>query len=123
MTLSKRDQRLLQTELVKAQEVNKRINGELLPEEKKLLKTKFPSGGLHVHDEDNPFGMHRHLLGEPIDGAHQHTTQNLQGEHVHGEFEGRALADGAHDHKNYGVTGYHYHEEEEDKGEIIPQSP
>ena len=122
MTLSKRTQRLLQNELAKAKEVNKRINGELLPEEKKLLKTKFPSGGLHVHDKDTPFVMHRHLLEEPIDGAHQHTTLNLGGEHVHGEFEGRALTDGEHYHK-YNGTGYHYHEEEEDKGEIIPQSP
>lgn len=121
--LSPREKRLLEKELARVEKINDRARGNLLPEEKVLIKKEFPSGGIHVHDEDNPFGMHRHLLGDPIDGAHQHTTQNPGGEHIHGEFEGRALIDGSHRHKGFG-DGYHSHKKDEtNEGQIIPQKP
>ena len=123
MRLNKREKSLLQKELEKAKKINQRINGTLLPEEKKLIDRKYPSGGIHLHDEDNPFGMHRHFLEDSIDGAHIHTTQNPKGEHVHGHTEGRALIDGGHTHDD-GGTGYHWHDYEEDDGDkIIPQRP
>jgi hypothetical protein len=86
-----------------------------MPEEKALLKRDYPGSGYHKHDDSNPFGMHRHLVSEKIDGAHTHTPQNPQGEHTHGEFEGRALINGAHSHDNEGFgesLGYHHHDED-----------
>lgn len=83
----------------------------MLPEEKKLLKETWPGPGYHRHDESNPYGMHRHNVGDKIDGAHTHTPQNPMGEHVHGEFEGRALIDGAHTHDSDRL-GYHHHDED-----------
>ena len=123
--LSPRDQELLQRELAEATKINKRANGTILPEEEKLLEKKitkdYPAGGLHVHDEDNPLGMHRHFLGEKLDGAHVHTIQNPGGEHYHGELKGRALTDGAHYHGRGGL-GYHHHDRgEDDTGKIVPQ--
>ena len=111
-------------EYEKALEINKKAIGNLLPEEEKLLDgLKSPSPGYHVHDEDNPFGMHRHFLKDKIDGAHQHTVLTPQGRHVHGEFVGRALIDGAHYHGRHDL-GYHSHKSDEpDSGRIIPQQP
>lgn len=119
--LRKREEELLKKELIKAKKINQRINGTLLPEEKALFDLEYPSGGLHNHDENNPFGMHRHFLGDTIDGAHTHTPQNPHGEHVHGEFIGSALIDGSHSHNSFG-GGYHHHEEV-DQNTIIPKSP
>lgn len=84
----------------------------MLPEEEALYKEEYPSGGVHVHDEDNPLGLHRHHDGLELDGAHVHTPMNPGGEHVHGEFEGMALVDGKHYHENGGL-GYHNHHRED----------
>lgn len=96
--------------------------GNFLPEDEAIIRKEFPGPGLHVHDENNPFGMHRHELGERVDGAHTHTPQNPMGEHVHGEFAGMALIDGAHSHEHSG-DGWHHHDEDEPTNTTIPQKP
>lgn len=118
--LSKKEKNLLAKELKKIDKINKRVLGQLLPEEVEFFKKEWPAGGYHSHDEDNPFGMHRHYLDDPIDGAHTHSPQNPGGEHVHGEYEGRALIDGKHYH-NEVSTGYHAHENCDDDGQVVPQ--
>lgn len=115
---------MLKRELAKVDRINQKAKGDILPEEEELIKRDFPSGGLHVHDENNPFGMHRHFLEDPIDGAHTHTSQNPQGEHVHGEFSGKAMIDGAHHHDGdtaWGSSHHHESDNELDKSEIVPQ--
>ena len=84
----------------------------------------------HKHDHNNPFGLHRHLLGDEIDGPHVHTVQNPGGEHVHGLKEGKALIDGAHNHDRDGL-GWHSHEVEDNlkdipielPGQVLPDNP
>jgi len=121
--LSNREKKLLARELEKVKAADRLARGDLMPEEEKFFKNKFPGGGSHVHDEDNPFGMHRHFLDDEIDAPHTHSPQNPGGEHAHGEFEGRALIDGKHYHNN-NDTGYHHHSSEESNGENpIPQKP
>ena len=75
--------------------------------EDKLIM-KQPTGGLHEHTEENPFGLHRHHAGDPLDGAHKHTPENPYGEHIHGEYAGMAMIDGAHTHSVYDL-GWHRH--------------
>lgn len=97
-----------------------------LPEEDALFKKDYPSGGVHKHDENNPFGMHRHFLEDKIDGAHIHSPQNPGGEHFHGENKGMALIDGKHFHfHEYDALGWHNHAEDEDKnaGQIPINKP
>lgn len=118
--LNQEEKELLQKEVARIQKVNERIAGALLPEDKELLEREYPSGGIHKHDANNPFGMHRHHLGDPIDGAHTHTAQNPGGEHVHGEFQGKALIDGKHYHEG-GDLGHHYHRDHHNYGETVPQ--
>lgn len=108
------NEKLLRDALNKQMRQHKRSTGELLPEEEALLdEVVNPAPGLHKHDENNPFGLHRHSLDEPMGGAHVHTATNPGGEHAHGEFVGRALADGAHYHE-YGDLGGHYHDDDKD---------
>ncbi len=117
--LNRREKKLLEKELAEVKKINQRAAGVMLPEEKAVWDKEYPSGGIHRHDDDNPFGMHRHLIGDSIDGAHTHTPQNPEGEHVHGPLEGKALITGAHTHENMG-SGYHWHDDGEDGGGPIP---
>ena len=98
-------------------DINKKYSqSSMLPEEKKLFDDEsIPRPGYHVHNEDNPTGLHRHSADDKIDGAHRHTLLNPGGEHVHGEFEGMALIDGPHFHQQYSSLGYHHHKEKEQK--------
>ena len=122
--LTNKDRELILAEFEKNMRNARRAKGELLPEDNSLLREEYPGPGLHVHDEDNPFGVHRHHAGDELDGAHVHTPQNPGGEHVHGEHAGMALIDGKH-HHDHGETGWHHHhgEDDMDKGKIIPISP
>ena len=94
--------------------------GLILPEEEALLDKQEERPGLHLHDESNPFGEHRHKPGEPVDGPHIHTPQNPGGVHLHGEQAGLPLTDGWHTHEN-GELGGHSHNEP-DAGKFIPVS-
>ena len=113
--LSERQKKILAKALQKS-------DSNILPEEDKLFKKNYPSGGLHRHDDDNPFGMHRHLLEDTIDGPHIHTVQNPGGEHAHGLLEGMALLDGRHNHEE-GSLGWHHHKPEDDLNEIPIEKP
>ncbi len=112
-------------------DIQRRYTEGLLPEEEKLLDEQFksddsPSPGYHVHDEDNPTGMHRHTEDDEIDGAHSHTVMNPGGEHVHGLLAGSALADGRHFHDSSYDLGWHRHEKNmnsPDGSKIIPEHP
>ena len=125
--LSKKQKKLL-AETIQRQKAESNI----LPEEDKLFREESPSPGLHKHDDNNPFGVHRHNLGDPLDGAHVHTKQNPGGEHVHGLKEGMALIDGAHTHGHDGL-GWHNHEHNdkdnfgnipiEKPGQVLPPNP
>lgn len=104
------------------QEIKKlATQGKFLPEDEALFKFESPGPGLHTHDESNPFGIHRHVLGEAVDGGHTHTPQNPGGEHSHGEFAGMALIDGGHTHENASL-GWHNHEQRDDST-IVPLQP
>lgn len=102
----------------------------LLPEQKKLLDEQFKSDdspGYHIHDEDNPTGMHRHAKDNEIDGAHRHTIINSGGEHAHGLLEGQALIDGTHNHDGSWDLGWHHHKVDKSKDDgldiILEQKP
>lgn len=117
--LNKKEQQKLSAYLAK-----QKAKAVMLPEEEELIRKAWPASGLHRHDEDNPFGVHRHFLDEEIDGAHIHTMQNPGGEHVHGLKEGQALIDGAHTHSHDGL-GWHNHEhnDKDNFGNIPIQKP
>lgn len=110
--LSKKQKEVLAKALQKS-------DSNILPEEDKLFKQNYPSPGLHRHDDNNPFGMHRHALEDKVDGAHVHSTQNPEGEHAHGVLQGKALIDGSHTHDEYGL-GWHNHESDHDDIDDIP---
>jgi len=83
-----------------------------LKEDEALLNRESEGPGLHIHDETNPLGQHRHKEGETVDGAHTHTPENPEGVHAHGDLTGQPLVDGAHYHED-GGTGWHHHKEED----------
>ncbi len=83
-----------------------------LKEDEDLLNKESEGPGLHIHDESNPLGLHRHKDGEPVDGGHTHTPENPEGVHAHGDLAGQPLVDGAHYHEDGGV-GWHNHKEED----------
>ncbi|MHA2063183.1 MAG: hypothetical protein ACXABY_02260 [Candidatus Thorarchaeota archaeon] len=126
--LNKKEQDLIQAEFAKNMRDSRRARGDLLPEEKGLLRNdEWPGPGYHKHTPDNPFGLHRHLKGDDTDGAHVHSPQNPGGEHAHGSQEGQALATGRHFHYGDGGLGYHDHEDGNDdtvnRGIIPVQKP
>ena len=92
----------------------------LLPDDEALLEQQARGPGKHVHDDNNPLGVHRHYADEPLDGAHIHTPQNPGGVHVHGEKAGQPMTrnDGWHTHED-GKMGSHYHDRK-DSGDNIP---
>lgn len=119
--MNKSQERVLEA-LKKASSVfSKKKISSSLPEEKKLFRKEYDSPGLHRHDDDNPFGMHRHSIENSIDGEHIHTVLNPEGEHSHGINEGMVLIDGSHTHDgDYSDLGWHSHEKE--KESILPIS-
>lgn len=56
-------------------------------------------GGIHVHGESNPFGLHTHEKGGTMNGAHTHGPSNREGQHHHrtGIFQ-MVDVDGSHGH-------------------------
>lgn len=78
---------------------------------------------MHKHDDNNPFGLHRHYVDEDVDGAHVHSPQNPGGEHAHGELKGVALIDGKHHHDGNGLGWHHHCDHEENYGEIPVEKP
>jgi len=119
-----RQERILAEALKKAHSIftAKKVSSNILPEEEKLFNRVTPSPGLHNHDHNNPFGLHRHLLGDPVDAPHVHTVQNPGGEHAHGENKGMALITGEHSHDNDGL-GWHNHPAEETLDDIPIEEP
>jgi hypothetical protein len=123
--LTKEEQDILNNAVA---DIQRKYTQGLLPEEEKLLEEQFtnessPSLGYHVHDENNPTGMHRHSEDDALDGAHRHTLMNPGGEHAHGLLEGQALADGTHYH-DYSGLGYHHHKEDDDANDgskLVPE--
>jgi len=127
MGLSKQEKELLSKAYT---EIRRKYTRALLPEEEALLEKQwnaeedFSSPGYHIHDETNPTGKHRHHIEDTIDGEHRHTFINPEGEHVHGNVEGMALADGGHYHDWNGL-GWHHHDECDDNSgtDLIPEKP
>ena len=117
--LSKQERDLILAEFAKNMKDARRAKGAIIPEEDTLYDGEFPGYGLHKHDENNPFGTHRHHAGDDIDGAHVHSPQNPGGEHSHGPRAGMELIDGRHFHEHDSL-GWHHHEEHDNKnpGEI-----
>jgi len=83
-----------------------------LKEDETLLNKESEGPGLHIHDEGNPLGIHKHKQGEPSMGAHTHTPENPGGVHAHGDLAGQPPADGEHMHKNGGLGGHHHKQED-----------
>jgi len=101
--------------------LKKALNGALkllknkathLPEDEALLKRELPGPGLHVHDEQNPLGVHKHQVGDVADGPHTHTPENPEGVHTHGDLIGQSLADGGHYHEDGGLGGHRHKQED-----------
>jgi hypothetical protein len=75
--------------------------------------------GFHIHSEDNPFGLHSHMIGGPLTGAHTHSPANLLGSHTHKSVPSYVLdsnnhlgliqIDGKHTHKDNKPDGGHEH--------------
>lgn len=53
--------------------------------------------GVHIHNESNPLGLHSHVIGGSLGGAHSHGPQNRVGAHTHNS-KMRGTLDGIHVH-------------------------
>jgi hypothetical protein len=90
---------------------------------------KYPSNeeekqlfyGYHIHSKDNPYGLHTHVPGGKLEGAHKHSPGNLRGAHTHAvditELPTNMLIspnapiylDGDHEHLENFADGPHSH--------------
>lgn len=59
-------------------------------------------GGVHIHDESNPLGLHSHVIGGKLSGGHSHGPQNRFGSHHHRKqaIEMSITIDGSHVHEH-----------------------
>ncbi len=71
--------------------------------------------GVHIHAQDNPFGLHTHVPGGAMGGGHSHGPQNPFGSHSHKEVEDLNLRPGI----MLQLDGKHTHE----YGENLPSGP
>lgn len=56
--------------------------------------------GTHIHSESNPLGLHSHVIGGSLSGAHSHGPQNRFGGHHHKKDAGSmSMIDGSHVHE------------------------
>lgn len=107
-------------------DIQKKHTRALLPEEEKLfdgIDYDSPGAGYHIHNEDNPTGLHRHSKDDEIDGAHIHTILNPYGEHAHGLLEGMSLIDGRHTHDYLYDLGYHSHDRNKEDSHQLESEP
>lgn len=77
--------------------------------------------GYHIHSKDNPYGLHTHIKGGKLGGAHRHGPQNRLGYHTHAvdirELPDSFLIapdspiylDGPHEHYMQSPDGSHNH--------------
>jgi hypothetical protein len=77
--------------------------------------------GFHIHSKDNPYGLHTHIPGGNLLGAHKHEPGNLQGAHTHAidtrdipnQFlispDSPVYLDGEHEHQDLHPDGGHQH--------------
>lgn len=67
--------------------------------------------GLHLHTESSPFGLHSHIPGGKLSGAHTHSqAYNSTGKHHHQEGDQEVIdLDGDHLHCENHPDGSHKH--------------
>lgn len=103
---------ILRRALSGALEILKR-KANLPSEQKKLFDDNYDAPGYHIHDENNPLGLHRHRGEDSMNGEHTHTPENPEGVHTHGDLSGQLFIDGKHRHNNdCGLLGSHKHKKE-----------